>query len=483
MQSDAQQLSVLSLNCWGLKFVSKQRQFRLRAIGDAVSQQEYDIVTLQELWVSQDYEYIKSRVADNLPYSKYFYSGALGSGLAIFSRYPIISSSYLRYSLAGRPLKIFHGDFYVGKGCGSACIEHPTIGILEVFTTHLHAGYGKIDEYEGHRVSESWELANLLRTSAAQGRQVIATGDFNSIPTSYNYALLKDHAFMTDSWLETHESSLEESMRQFQQNQIHGRDCIHHFGITCDSPENSWSKHFLKQQARDKNIGDRLDYIFYRRTPELSCISSNVAFTDFIANTHMCYSDHFAVHSIFSCQSNASAMGNNIAPQCSQLTRPTFSRISPIIVRDIINLLHRDHVATRRKANILLGWLVTCVFLILALYAVMIVVPIYYASDDRREMIATILAVFGGFLMILCAAAAPICLIVGFVCGHTEQRALQQFVVELRTFLSGLPNNDGLAAQRNVNPHSSRDLITVDSPQFNLRHPSTEESEPLLMNV
>lgn len=37
----------------------------------------------------------------------------------------------------------------------------------------LHANYGDINEYEGHRVSECWELAGRLRASAAQGRQII----------------------------------------------------------------------------------------------------------------------------------------------------------------------------------------------------------------------------------------------------------------------------------------------------------------------
>lgn len=73
-----------------------------------------------------------------------FSSGALGSGLAILSRFPIVSTSYSRYTLAGRPLKIFHGDFYVGKGFASACIDHPDIGIIEVFNTHVSSSSVRI---------------------------------------------------------------------------------------------------------------------------------------------------------------------------------------------------------------------------------------------------------------------------------------------------------------------------------------------------
>lgn len=122
----------------------------------------------------------------------------MGSGLAILSKFPIIEQSYFRYALSGRPLKVFHGDFYVGKGCGSVCINHPEVGLIDVYTTHvslpffkwsalnvltaltqsliyqLHAGYGRRKEYEGHRITEAWELTKLFRSSAASGRHVIA---------------------------------------------------------------------------------------------------------------------------------------------------------------------------------------------------------------------------------------------------------------------------------------------------------------------
>jgi hypothetical protein len=65
-------------------------------------------------------------------------SGTLGSGLVLMSRFPILSSAYLKFTLAGRPLKIFQGDYYVGKGCGSVCIDHPDIGLVDVFTTHVN---------------------------------------------------------------------------------------------------------------------------------------------------------------------------------------------------------------------------------------------------------------------------------------------------------------------------------------------------------
>lgn len=95
------------------------------------------MIALQEVWMLQDYEYIKQTLSPKIKYAEYFYSGALGSGLAIFSRYPILSSNFIRFTLAGRPLRVLEGDYYVGKGCASVCVRVPEIGLVDVYTTHV----------------------------------------------------------------------------------------------------------------------------------------------------------------------------------------------------------------------------------------------------------------------------------------------------------------------------------------------------------
>lgn len=105
------------------------------------------------------------------------FSGPLGSGLAILSKYPIISTAYHRYALNGKPLKFQHGDYYVGKGCGTALINHPLLGLTEIFNTHLHAGYGTKHQYTAHRATQCWQLCNLLRASAAMKRQIILVSE------------------------------------------------------------------------------------------------------------------------------------------------------------------------------------------------------------------------------------------------------------------------------------------------------------------
>lgn len=61
------------LSCRGLNIVSKKRRFRLCAIADAISNTDYDIVALQELWMPKDFEYLKQQTQSLLPYAKLYY--------------------------------------------------------------------------------------------------------------------------------------------------------------------------------------------------------------------------------------------------------------------------------------------------------------------------------------------------------------------------------------------------------------------------
>ncbi|KAG0244866.1 Endonuclease/exonuclease/phosphatase [Mortierella sp. GBAus27b] len=299
-------LSVLSLNCWGLKFVSKDRQDRLTAIGRylADASRGYDIVGLQEVWVYEDYLRIKDLVRDTLPYTKHWRSGVLGSGLVILSKFPIVSTMIRRFALNGDPFKFFHGDWYVGKCCVSATIAHPTCGEIEVFNTHLHAGYdpvGTPDSYLGCRVGEAWEMASLVKAATTQGRHVISLGDYNSAPNSFVVQLMIRQGGLTDSWIRLHPEP-----RDPIPSGLTPEEGVSIMGVTCDTPLNSWSKHTWLNYLTNDPIGERLDYIFYRETPEMVCTSVEVAVRDQVSGIGKPNSglknltDHFGVHAKFS---------------------------------------------------------------------------------------------------------------------------------------------------------------------------------------
>lgn len=61
----------------GLKYISKKRDVRIRAIAQYLAASEYDIVCLQECWVYTDFELIKDTVDRTLPYARFFNSYVL----------------------------------------------------------------------------------------------------------------------------------------------------------------------------------------------------------------------------------------------------------------------------------------------------------------------------------------------------------------------------------------------------------------------
>lgn len=72
-----------------------------------------------------------------------FCSGALGAGLAIFSRFAITGTSVHPYSLNGAPIDVIAGDWFVGKAAASVLITHPVLGEVQIFNTHVsiaHSG-------------------------------------------------------------------------------------------------------------------------------------------------------------------------------------------------------------------------------------------------------------------------------------------------------------------------------------------------------
>lgn len=142
------ELNVITLNCWGLKYIAKFRNERLTEIGNRIASADPvpHIVGLQECWTIEDYKSIRRQTKQILPFGKFYHSGIFGGGLAILSKWPIQESSMVRYPLNGRPTAFFRGDWYVGKGVACARIRfgQGPKDIVEVFTTHVRSVLSKI---------------------------------------------------------------------------------------------------------------------------------------------------------------------------------------------------------------------------------------------------------------------------------------------------------------------------------------------------
>ncbi|KAJ2966174.1 hypothetical protein NQ176_g10271 [Zarea fungicola] len=209
------EINLLTLNCWGLLHLSALRTQRLAEIGRQIASTAKSttstspsasptphIVCLQECWVQEDYEAIRSATHHILPHGKFYANGLLGAGLAILSKWPIIESDMRSYPLNGRPSAFFRGDWYAGKGIASAVIQFgPGKGdIVEVFNTHTHAPYGTKphSQYTAHRTAQAWLLAKLLRAASQRGNLVLAMGDFNMLPLSFAHRLITSHSPVRD---------------------------------------------------------------------------------------------------------------------------------------------------------------------------------------------------------------------------------------------------------------------------------------------
>ncbi|KAF7190682.1 Inositol phosphosphingolipids phospholipase C [Pseudocercospora fuligena] len=318
-------LRVISLNCWGLKFLSKHRHERLTEIGRQIAQASPTphIVGLQECWTQQDYLAIRELTKDILPYGKFYWSGIFGGGLAILSKWPIEESSMYRYPLNGRPAAFFRGDWYVGKGVASARIR---IGsgvkdVVEVFCTHLHAPYEKEpnDSYICHRTAQAWEIAKLMRHAAERGHMVLGLGDFNMVPLSLAHQLIEAHSPVKDVWrivrpdsaLGSYEVEATKSGNQIGTCPT-AVACLEEHGTTCDSKFNTWR--WSKQMQKDLDKGKdstvdpqaldpkakRLDYIFFADNAattgqQWQVIDAKVGMTMRHPTLRCSLSDHFSI--------------------------------------------------------------------------------------------------------------------------------------------------------------------------------------------
>ncbi|KAL8286320.1 hypothetical protein RQP46_004808 [Phenoliferia psychrophenolica] len=322
-------LKVLSLNCWGLKFVAAHRRERLLAIAEWIAQSAsptrssyhsdasddlaqasrdgYDVIALQEIWVRADFDVVAARAKEaGLLYSRFFYSGAIGSGLALLSAHPITSAFMMPYPLNGYPLHFIEGDFFAGKGVCGITIDVEGAGQVDVLNTHMYAPGGEGEGVDGaHRVAQAWELARLATEKAERGRHVVVMGDLNSQPDSIIIRFLTSHGSLTDAFSQT--SPPPPSITSSAHRALSPLEVLHQHGITCDSPLNSYSAPKLAKRSRhDETVirgGKRLDYVLYRSPPSapfrLVAESTSVVLTESLPPPLLCsYSDHFGLEAV-----------------------------------------------------------------------------------------------------------------------------------------------------------------------------------------
>ncbi|CAL8337491.1 unnamed protein product [Merluccius merluccius] len=271
VHSNPVRLRVFSLNCWGIRYLSKHCAQRYAMIGDLLAKEQYDVVLLQEVWSEKDFDSLKKRLVCSHPHGHYFKSGVIGSGLAIFSKHRIQDTFCYRYSLNGYPYMIQHGDWFGGKAVGMALLNIGNI-TAHVYVTHLHAEYSREkDSYLPHRVVQAWELQQFIRYTSAGADVVIAAGDFNMHPMDLGNRLLRTYTDLRDAYVETPSFD----------------GCEDGGTMIADNPNND-------MVPSEKGI--RIDYILFKGSAkmELHCESMSTT-KGSVPNHTFPYSDHEAL--------------------------------------------------------------------------------------------------------------------------------------------------------------------------------------------
>ncbi|KAM8867469.1 sphingomyelin phosphodiesterase 2-like isoform 1-T1 [Synchiropus picturatus] len=292
--SDPMCVRVFSLNCWGIRFLSKHCAQRYAMIGEMLSKEGHDLVLLQEVWSEKDFLFLKKKLSCSHPHSHYFKSGVIGSGLAVFSKHRIHDTFLYRYSLNGYPYMAHHGDWFGGKAVGLAVIN---IGNLtaNVYVTHLHAEYCREkDSYLPHRVVQAWELQQFVRHTSAGADVVILGGDLNMHPQDLGTRLLRSYTGLRDSYLET----------------AHFDGCENGMTLIEDNPFIS------KKEIVPFEKGIRIDYILFKGSSraDMSCTSLCTT-KGSVPDNPFPYSDHEALTAMLKFDPRSSSVTDGVAPE------------------------------------------------------------------------------------------------------------------------------------------------------------------------
>jgi len=184
-------LKLMALNTWGMPatFGAKDKTSRMKAIGELIQKQEYDIYLLEELWMRPDHALVKSLIPSNYHMTEVMdlnnrhqmtsCDGEIGpdgcSGLAIVSKHKFTQIEFFPYTDHG-DLWWKDGEYFARKGVGRVRVEpHPNVTV-DVFVTHTCA-----EDYNyWYRQRQIKELVKFVNKSDADF--VLLGGDFNVDP-------------------------------------------------------------------------------------------------------------------------------------------------------------------------------------------------------------------------------------------------------------------------------------------------------------
>ena len=436
-QKKQPKVKFLTFNTWGLKFVSKHRKERLRAIADKLagdkvgtpieelnvlnegftedegSIDDYDIVALQEIWCKEDWDYINERCKERFPYRRIFYSGILtGPGLAILSKIPIESTFLYRFPINGRPSAFFRGDWYVGKSIAVTLLKPltPDTFPIAIMNSHMHAPYAMTGDaaYECHRSCQAWDFSKMANLYKKAGYAVVIVGDLNSRPGSLPHKFLTAETGFVDSWLQ-----LNGQQDIVKISKMTAVDQLKVGCTTCDSQLNTW------RAQRQPDEAKRLDYALIDPT-KLKTVNASARFTERLPNIGS-FSDHFAYTCTLELLSKPGEQNNNVNSEAinqpKQLLQDRFKSYE-----EMLRCIEK-YMVTARKQKIYRGiHFIISVFLIIAC----IVVTTFTANKAGWS------SIFWVLFATVVSVTGLIDGLISFLFGRSEIRALWEVEQEVR---------------------------------------------------
>lgn len=245
-------------------------------------------------------------------------------------------------------------------------------------------------------------------------------------------ALIGEYAALSDSWAVAHPTSPTISNPS-------ALEAVSQFGVTADSPLNSYSAGKSIGPYARKFLGKRLDYILYRQPirpltrpddplPLLTCTECNVVLTEKVPGRAFSFSDHFGVEATLEIRTGNQAPMDLVEPHnvWAGGTAAAASELSGDSVSTAMQALAACYRFSRQRARKELT--------IFALCIVVLVILVVGSPWLPHAWINPIFILFTVFI----AWLGTTMLYEGFLYGNWECNALMNVIEELEIYKNSL---------------------------------------------
>jgi sphingomyelin phosphodiesterase 2 len=273
-------------------------------------------------------------------------------------------------------------------------------------------------------------LPTLLSTEI-----ILQAGDFNSIPSTLPMAVIREYTGLSDAWADAHPTNPTTSSPS-------AMDAITQFGVTADSPLNSYSAGKPIGPYARKFLGKRLDYILYRQPirsptrpddplPLLKCTECNVVLTEKVPSRSFSYSDHFGLEATLEIRTGDRvpadlADPHNVWESGAANPASVASELSGESLSTAMQALAACYRFSRQRARKELSLFAVCILVLLGL--------VVSSSWLPHAWINPIFILFTIFV----AWVATTMLYEGFLYGNWECNALMNVIEELEIYKNTL---------------------------------------------